>query len=319
MRNISKKALFLLFLLCLLISILGIHNPISYSQGSQNLQINPNQVVDVQIEDELNNKSISVLDQERFNLKLTVKLKKEGRGKQFIISSISWAFPSVSIESYGGQAEDDSKDNTRFNYQETNKCNGGGAGDLILKDENYPIETCLASINPEILFSPDNSAFNLSKFLTFFEKEVSITATANLGIYDQTTSYNNPDLFPVKSNIFTIQLKPAWYMILLGGFVGAFLVNLFLLFTNEQWTKKDSVQGQQNIQGSTKFFWWQFLYSCIVVIIIFLLSLSGENMPFISFKIKDFVGGIMIGLLSFPLGEWLKSKLSGLPSESPKQ
>jgi len=317
MRNISKKALFLLFLLCLLISILGIHNPISYSQASQNSQINENQAVDVQIEDGLNNKSISVLDQERFNLKLTVKLKKEGRGKQFIISSISWAFPSGSIESYGGQADDDSKNNTRFNYQETNKCNGGGKGDLILKDENYPIETCLASINPEILFSSDNSAFNWSKFLTPIEKEVSITATVELGIYDETMSYNNPDLFLVKSNKFTIQLKPAWYMILLGGFLGALLSNIFLV-TNELRKEKYPIQEQPGTPRLIKSFLLQSFYSCIVVIIIFLFSLSGENIPFISFKIKDFAGGMIVGLSSIPLGDWLKSKLSGLSSESPK-
>ncbi|MEB3120507.1 MAG: hypothetical protein VKL41_04725 [Snowella sp.] len=304
MRTIPKKAL--LFLLCLLISISGIHSPISSSQVDQN------NAVDVQIEDGLNNKSISVLDQERFKLKLAVKLTEEGKGKIFAIDSITWEFPSGSIQSFGKEAQKDSRENTLFNFEATDKCNK--LGDLNLTDTNNSIETCLDGVNPEILFSLDSSVFNLSKFLMLTEKEVPIIA--KLDMYDQ-TNVDESKIFSVKSKKFTIQLKPAWYMSLLGGFLGAFLLNIFLVI-NELRKEKYPIQEQPGTPRLIKSFLLQSFYSFIVVIIIFLFSLSGENIPFISFKIKDFVGGMIVGLSSIPLGDWLKSKLSGLPSESPK-
>jgi hypothetical protein len=305
MKTIRKKAL--LFLLCLLISILGIHSSISYSE------VNQNKAVDVQIEGGVNSQSVSVLDQERFKLKLVVKLTEKGTGKKFNIGSIRWTFPSGSIESLGVQAQEDSKGNTLFNFEETSNCNK--SGDLILTDEIDSIETCLDGINPKILFSSDNSAFNLSKFFMLTEKEVPIKA--KLEIYDQTI-YDNPKSLSVESNPITIQLKPAWYMILLGGFLGALLLNIFLVI-NELRKEKYPIQEQPDTPRLIKSFSLQLFYSCIVVVIIIILSLNGENIPFLSFKIKDFWGGIIIGLLSVSLGDWLNSKLSVLPSESPKQ
>jgi hypothetical protein len=305
MRTIPQTAL--LFLLCLLISISGIYSSISYSE------VNQKNAVDVQIEDGVNSKSISVLDQERFKLKLVVKLTEKGKGKKFNIGSIRWTFPSVSIESLGEQAKDDSKENTIFNFEETSRCNK--SGDLSLGDENDSIETCLDGINPRILFSSDNSDLNWSRFFMLLEKEVPIKAT--LEIYDETI-YEKPTLLSVESNSITIQLKPAWYMSLLGGVVGALFLNIFLVI-NELRKEKYPIQEQPGTPRLIKSFLLQSFYSCIVVIIIFLFSLSGENIPFISFKIKDFAGGMIVGLSSIPLGDWLKSKLSGLPSESPKQ
>lgn len=292
--------------------VLYIHSYKIYAQTGLNTMdgqaaISENsEAFDVKIEDDLNNKPVSILDQTRFNLKLKIQLTKNEKDKDFNIAKVDWIFPDGSIESFGGKEDQDSKKGTRFNLEKTNQCNESLG--LELTNTNKLIETCLAEINPEILFSINSSTLNPSKFFMLTEKEVPIRAKLTINdTTPETISYEQD------SNEISVRLKPPFYMIFLGGIIGALLVNAFL-FLNE--LRKDTPDMPRL---RWKKIGLQFLYNCIVMIIIIIFSLTGEDIPFLSLKIKDFSGGIIIGLFSFPLGDWLQSKLSVLPSESPKQ
>ena len=47
---------------------------------------------------------------------------------------------------------------------------------------------------------------------------------------------------------------------------------------------------------------------CVIMIIILTKASSGSLSP-VQIEIKDFVGGVLVGLLSFPVVDWLEKRL----------
>jgi hypothetical protein len=105
-----------------------------------------------------------------------------------------------------------------------------------------------------------------------------------------------------------VLLKPPLSSVIFGGFLGAFLLALFIpayRYLSAQAQGQGKISGWRLIRQVTSFF---ISGSIISIIVIFALQrMSESNLP-INIVVDDYIGGIIIGLSSFKLCDWIYQK-----------
>ena len=182
---------------------------------------------------------------------------------------------------------------------------------IILLDQNSKAcEIPITLKEPTLLLK--NTFWSLEKLFVTQQQEKKISAKIEYTLFDSETRSS----LALRTNEIPIVINPAWYSIYVGGAFGALLINiLWLTF------------GLQNNSLKTNYYQWdrgwkkflllptifiiRLVNSAFVSIAVILLISSGQSIPLIAFKVKDFGGAIIIGLFSYPLGAWVYNQLIG--------
>jgi hypothetical protein len=180
---------------------------------------------------------------------------------------------------------------------------------IIFLDENSKNCEITITLNEQTLLLK-NTFLSLEKLFVTQPQEKKIFAKIEYTLHDSETQ----SFLTLRTNEITIVINPAWYSIYVGGAFGALLINiLWLTF------------GLQNNSLKTNYYQWdrgwkkflllptifiiRLVNSAFVSIAVILLISSGQSIPLIAFKVKDFGGSIIIGLFSYPLGAWVYNQL----------
>lgn len=124
----------------------------------------------------------------------------------------------------------------------------------------------------------------------------------------------NSDPNTFTSQPIEITVKPGWYSVYFGGLIGALLINI-LWFTFGLQNNSLTINYYKRNKGWRNFYLFpliflvRFINCAFVSLAVILLISSGQSIPLIAFSVKDFTGAIIIGLFSYPLGDWVSQKL----------
>ena len=116
-----------------------------------------------------------------------------------------------------------------------------------------------------------------------------------------------------------IRLEPPMSAILRGGVLGSLLLTVFLgVYRLQGWLRQGQLRANAVLLGlgSVATLVLQFVMGSIVACIVILLLKRSSGLSFpITVDVKDYMGGIVVGLFSYQLGDFLYRKL--LQKETP--
>jgi hypothetical protein len=289
-QRIKKNLILAIVCFCSIV-IFYSYNKISYAENNLS-KIEDEGYVNVEIISK-NLKEWSVSDY--LHLDIKVELTGKIKDKSIATQEINLILPYGDKQFYGVP-----KSSTKNGSTEEN---GTGEEDSKTLSNNPPLLTkehpsYIQSLDINSDWSPD-----YRQLLVIQQKPSQIVAQIKGSIIDGIIP------FTAVSKPLNIEVKPAWYSIYFGGVIGALLLNILWLTFGLQNNSLVPDYTWKKSLGLLGTFVIRTFNSIFVTIAVILLSSVGEYTPFISFQIKDFLGGMGIGLFSYPLGMWIYKKL----------
>ena len=286
-RIITKKNLILAIVCFCSLVILNSHNEVFYAENNLS-KIESEGYVNVEIISK-NLKEWSVSDYLHLDIKVELTDKAKEKEMQFTTREINLILPYEDRQFFG----------TPTNNSDNKDSNGG----LPQQTQKIPE---LNKENPFYIYS-----LNISSDWRADDRKSLVIQQKTSQIVAQVTLDRIGDKFPFTaiSEPLNIEVRPAWYSIYYGGVIGALLLNILWLTFGLQNNSLVSNYTWKKSVGLLATFAIRTFNSIFVTIAVILLSSVGEYTPFIGFQIKDFLGGMGIGLFSYPLGMWVYKKL----------
>jgi hypothetical protein len=281
-RLITKKNLILAIVCFCSIVILDAHNEISYAENNLP-KIENEGYVNVDIISK-NLKEWSVSDYLHLDIKVKLTDKAKAEEMQFTTTEINLILPYEDKQFFGPPPNN---------------------GDPLQPKPEQNIPN-LNKETPFYIYSLNISSDwrpNDRKSLVIQQKPSQIVAQVNL------SRISDGFPFTAISEPLNIEVRPAWYSLYYGGVIGALLLNILWLTFGLQNNSLVSNYTWKKSVGLLATFVTRTFNSIFVTIAVILLSSVGEYTPFIGFQIKDFLGGMGIGLFSYPLGMWVYKRL----------